>query len=98
MFLQKRRTASKGRCLSGGAFTMTTLSIQSVFAYLLCVLFLPVGNVSSSRQPSKELAANARAAQEAAEAKTIDLATRLAALEARVSLLETPDVIAPDGL
>ena len=58
MFLQKRRAASKGRCLSGGAFTTTTLSIRSVFGYLLCVLFLPVGNVSSSRQPSKELAAN----------------------------------------
>jgi BMFP domain-containing protein YqiC len=49
-------------------------------------------------EATKELAANARAAQEAAEAKTGDLATRLAALEARVALLETPDVIASDGL
>ena len=46
----------------------------------------------------KELAANARAGQEAAEAKAADLETRLAALEARVALLETPDVVASKGL
>jgi BMFP domain-containing protein YqiC len=39
----------------------------------------------------KDLAANARAGQEAAEAKVRDLETRLAALEARVSALEAPD-------
>ena len=58
MFLQKRRTASKGRCLSGGAFTTTTLCLRSVFAYLLCVLFLSSWNLSSCRQLSKGLAAN----------------------------------------
>jgi hypothetical protein len=36
------------------------------------------------------LAANARAGQEAAEAKLADALTRLAALEARVAALETP--------
>jgi len=39
----------------------------------------------------QELAANARAGQEAAETKAADLETRLAALEARVSVLESPD-------
>jgi len=39
----------------------------------------------------KDLAANARTGQEAAEAKVGDLETRLAALEARVSALEAPD-------
>lgn len=39
----------------------------------------------------QELAANARAGQEAAETKAADLETRLAALEARVALLESPD-------
>jgi BMFP domain-containing protein YqiC len=37
-----------------------------------------------------ELAANARAGQEAAEAQLSDLQERLAALEVRVSALETP--------
>jgi BMFP domain-containing protein YqiC len=37
-----------------------------------------------------ELAANARAGQEAAEAQLHDLQQRLAALEVRVSALETP--------
>ncbi len=46
----------------------------------------------------KDLAANARAGQEAAETKVADLETRLAALEARVALLETPDVVASEGL
>ncbi|HEY6438698.1 MAG TPA: accessory factor UbiK family protein [Acetobacteraceae bacterium] len=36
-----------------------------------------------------ELAANARAAQEAAEAQLLDVGQRLAALEARVTALET---------
>ena len=51
-------------------------------------------------QAIQELAANARAGQEAAEAKAADLETRLAALEARVARLEAPhsDVIAPEGL
>jgi BMFP domain-containing protein YqiC len=39
-----------------------------------------------------ELAANARAGQEAAEAKLQDLSQRLAALEVRVAALETPKV------
>jgi BMFP domain-containing protein YqiC len=38
----------------------------------------------------KELAANARAGQEAAEAKVAALEERLAAMESRVSALETP--------
>ena len=38
-----------------------------------------------------ELAANARAGQEAAEAQLRDILERLAALEVRVSALETPD-------
>ena len=48
----------------------------------------------------QELAANARAGQEAAEAKAGTLETRLAALEARVSVLEAPDpeIVAPEGL
>ena len=37
-----------------------------------------------------ELAANARAGQEAAEAQLCDILERLAALEVRVSALETP--------
>jgi BMFP domain-containing protein YqiC len=45
----------------------------------------------------QELAANARAGQEAAEAKVGNLEVRLAALEARVAALEAPDndVITP---
>jgi BMFP domain-containing protein YqiC len=43
----------------------------------------------------QELAANARAGQEAAETKAGDLETRLAALEARVAALEAPD---PDAI
>jgi BMFP domain-containing protein YqiC len=39
----------------------------------------------------QELAANARAGQEAAETKVATLESRLAALEARVATLETPD-------
>lgn len=48
----------------------------------------------------QELAANARAGQEAAEAKAADLETRVSALEARVAALEAPDddVVAPEGL
>jgi BMFP domain-containing protein YqiC len=48
----------------------------------------------------QELAANARAGQEAAEAKVHALETRLAALEARVAALEAPDAdfVAPEGL
>jgi BMFP domain-containing protein YqiC len=48
----------------------------------------------------QDLAANARAGQEAAEAKVATLESRLAALEARVAALETPnpDVAAPEGL
>jgi BMFP domain-containing protein YqiC len=47
-----------------------------------------------------ELAANARAGQEAAEANAAQLETRLKALEARVAVLEAPsaDVVAPEGL
>ena len=49
---------------------------------------------------TKELAANARAGQEAAETKVSALESRLTALEARVAALEVPntDVIAPEGL
>ncbi len=43
----------------------------------------------------QELAANARAGQEAAEARSAALEERLAALEARVAALESPD---PDAL
>lgn len=39
----------------------------------------------------KEMAANARAGQEAAEAKVTALEARLAALETRVAALEAPD-------
>ena len=48
----------------------------------------------------KDLAANARAGQEAAEAKLGNLEARLAALEARVSALEAPnpDAVAPEAL
>jgi BMFP domain-containing protein YqiC len=48
----------------------------------------------------QELAANARAGQEAAEAKVATLESRLAALEARVTALEAPnpDALAPRGL
>jgi hypothetical protein len=40
---------------------------------------------------TQELAANARAGQEAAEARAATLESRLAALEARVAALESPD-------
>jgi BMFP domain-containing protein YqiC len=43
----------------------------------------------------QELAANARTGQEAAEAKLGDLQTRLTAIEARLTALESPD---PDAL
>jgi BMFP domain-containing protein YqiC len=48
----------------------------------------------------KELAANARAGQEAAEARAVTLESRLAALETRVALLEAPkpDTVIPEGL
>jgi hypothetical protein len=48
----------------------------------------------------QEVAANARAGQEAAEAKVGALEARLAALEARVAALESPDatVVTPEGL
>ncbi len=48
----------------------------------------------------QELAANARAGQEAAEATVAALETRVAALEARIAALETPDpdLAASDGL
>ena len=48
----------------------------------------------------QELAANARAGQEAAEAKLETLETRLTAIEARLSALESPDpdAIPPEGL
>jgi BMFP domain-containing protein YqiC len=47
-----------------------------------------------------ELAANARAGQEGAEANLAQLETRFKALEARVAILEAPDaeVVAPEGL
>ncbi|WP_428492663.1 accessory factor UbiK family protein [Rhodopila sp.] len=49
-------------------------------------------------QATQDIAANARAGQEAAEAKLGGLESRLAALEARVSALEAPnpDAVAPD--
>jgi len=48
----------------------------------------------------QELAANARAGQEAAEIRAADLEVRLAALEARVATLEAvdPDSLLSDGL
>jgi BMFP domain-containing protein YqiC len=48
----------------------------------------------------QELAANARAGQEAAEAKLETLETRLTAVEARLAALESPDpdAIPPVGL
>jgi BMFP domain-containing protein YqiC len=48
----------------------------------------------------QELAANARAGQEAAEAKLETLETRLTAIEARLAALESPDpdAIPPEGL
>lgn len=48
----------------------------------------------------QQLAANARAGQEVADAKLGDLEARLAALEARVSALEAPnpDAVAPEAL
>ncbi len=48
----------------------------------------------------QELAANARAGQEAAEAKAGALEARLAALETRVAALEPPNpvLVAPEGL
>jgi BMFP domain-containing protein YqiC len=48
----------------------------------------------------QELAANARAGQEAAEAKLETLETRLTAVEARLAALESPDpdAIPPEGL
>ncbi len=47
----------------------------------------------------QELAANARAGQETAEATVATLETRLAALESRVTALELPDpqIVAPEG-
>jgi BMFP domain-containing protein YqiC len=47
----------------------------------------------------RELAANARTGQEAAEVRAGALETRLTALEARVAVLETPDpeIIAPEA-
>jgi BMFP domain-containing protein YqiC len=50
-------------------------------------------------QAIQELASNARAGQEAAEATVSTLETRLSALEARVAALENPksDVVAPEG-
>jgi BMFP domain-containing protein YqiC len=47
----------------------------------------------------KDLAANARTGQEAAEAKVSALETRLSALEARVAALEAPggDIVTPEG-
>jgi BMFP domain-containing protein YqiC len=47
----------------------------------------------------KEMAANARAAQEAAESRVAELETRLGALEKRVAALEAPkaDAIAPEA-
>jgi BMFP domain-containing protein YqiC len=47
----------------------------------------------------RELAANARAGQEAAEAKAAGLEQRLTALEARVAALETPrdNVVEPEA-
>ena len=47
----------------------------------------------------KELAANARTGQEAAETRAATLETRLSALETRVAALEAPtDIVAPEGL
>jgi BMFP domain-containing protein YqiC len=47
----------------------------------------------------QELAANARAGQEAAEAKLAAMEARMAALETRVAALESPpDIVAPEGL
>jgi BMFP domain-containing protein YqiC len=43
----------------------------------------------------QELAANARAGQEAAETRATTLEARLTALEARVAMLEAPDPDAP---
>ena len=47
----------------------------------------------------QELAANARAGQEAAETKVGGLESRITALEARVAALESPrdEVVAPEG-
>ncbi len=47
----------------------------------------------------QELAANARAGQEAAETKVSLLESRITALEARVAALEAPkdDIVAPEG-
>ncbi|HEY4040680.1 MAG TPA: accessory factor UbiK family protein [Rhodopila sp.] len=44
----------------------------------------------------RELAANARAGQETAEAKAANLETRVAALEDRVALLEAPNADSAD--
>jgi BMFP domain-containing protein YqiC len=51
-------------------------------------------------EATQELAANARAGQEAAEAKLEALEARLSALEARVAALESPSpaIVAPEGL
>jgi BMFP domain-containing protein YqiC len=47
----------------------------------------------------QELAANARAGQEAAEVKLAAMEARMAALETRVAALESPpDIVAPEGL
>ena len=48
-------------------------------------------------QAIHDIAANARAGQEAAETKLGGLETRLAALEARVSALEAPNPDAPEA-
>jgi BMFP domain-containing protein YqiC len=51
-------------------------------------------------EATQELAANARAGQEAAEAKLEALEARLSTLEARVAALESPSpaIVAPEGL
>ena len=55
-----RRAASSGRWLQAltGIFTTIGLCMWSAFAYLLCVLNLPVWNVSGVQQHSREPTAN----------------------------------------